>query len=49
MSRPDILAKHRRILGIDIGGLTSDYMEFINGKINQDHKDSMAVSYTHLV
>ena len=41
MSRPDILAKHRRILGIDIGGLTSDYMEFINGKINPDHTDSM--------
>lgn len=41
MSKPEISSTHNRILAIDIGGLTSDYMELIRGKITPEHTDSM--------
>lgn len=40
MSKPELLIRHERIFAIDIGGLTSDYMEFVNGRVSPEHTDS---------
>ncbi len=41
MSKPELLIGKNRVLAVDIGGLTSDYMELIKGKIVPEHTDSM--------
>lgn len=40
MSKPELLMKER-LFAIDIGGLTSDYMEFVGGRIRPEHTDSL--------